>query len=159
MPKFKMALTLALVLIAGIAVQMVFIFADGREAPHKAAVEFAKAYFAHDGDALNARVCQSARVVDGVNTVNRHVSRVREGFNERGFGLNCYTRQSLYDVRTQTLMRNQTQARVRLTAERKSPLRSFFSGEKAQHVDVQIDLVREDGMWKVLHSSLPLGDA
>lgn len=159
MPKFKMALTLALVLIAGIVVQVMFIFADGQDAPHKAAVEFAKAYFAYDGSALANRVCKDSLVVDGVNTVNRYVNHARTEFNERGFNLNCYTRQGLYDVRTQTLMRNQTRARVRLTAERKSPLRSFFSGEKAQHVDAQIDLVKEDGKWKVRESSLPLGDA
>jgi hypothetical protein len=65
----------------------------------------------------------------------------------------------LYHVKTHTISKDHKNAQIRLICERKPPLRSFFTKEKYQKVDEVLELVKEDGKWKVCGNpfSLPQG--
>ncbi len=155
MAKCKTAITFALVLVFAIALQTILIFADIQDSPNKAAAEFVKAYFAFDEKGLVQRTAASFMMTEDGNLVKQYVNSARERFAARGFESGCYTRHKLYHVRTETLSGSPLSASIRLTGERRSPLRSFFSGEKKIPVDVRLEMVREDGVWKVVASSLP----
>ena len=150
---------LTLVIVLGILVQVLFVFADMQETPGKAAVQFAEAYYGFDQEALADRLCESSMIVDDVNMVNQYIYEASQNAEARGYNLGIYVKNNLYHVETETLDESFDKARVRLTAERKSGLRTFFSKEDVHPVDTTFDLVREDGKWKVCTDLLTLDDA
>jgi hypothetical protein len=150
---------LTLVIVLGILVQVLFVFADMQETPDKAAVEFAEAYYGFDKAGLADRLCEAQRVVDDVNVVNLYIHEAARKAEARGFSLGMYVKNRLHHVETETLEKSFDKATVHLTAERKSGLRTFFSKEDIHPVDATFDLVREDGKWKVCTDLLALDDA
>jgi uncharacterized membrane protein YvbJ len=150
---------LTLVIVLGILVQVLFVFADMQETPGKAAVAFAEAYYGFDKAGLADRLCESQMVVDDVNVVNQYVYEAAQKAEARGYDLGMYVKNCLYHVETETMEESFDKAKVHLTAERKSGLRTFFSKEDVHPVDTTFDLVREDGKWKVCTDLLPLNDA
>lgn len=149
---------LTLVIVLGILVQVLFVFADMQDTPSKAAVEFAEAYYGFDKDGLADRLCESQMVVDDMNVVNQYIHEAARQAEARGYKLGIYVNNNLYHVETETLDSSFETAKVRLTAERKSGLRTFFSKEDVHPVDTTYELVREDGKWKVCTDLLALGD-
>ena len=150
---------LTLVILLGILVQVLFVFADTQETPGKAAVRFAEAYYGFDKEGLADRLCESSMVVDDVNVVDQYIYEAARKADARGYRLGIYTRNNLYGVETETLEESFDKARVHLTAERKSGLRTFFSKEDIHPVEKTFDLVREDGKWKVCTDLLSFDDA
>lgn len=137
----------ALVLILGIFLQVLFVSADVRDTPIRAAKEFAKAYVGYDKETLTARLCGENLVVDDVNVVDAYLYKARRKAEDLGYSLN-YMKDCLYHVETEVVNESYTEARVHLSATRKSPLRQFFGGT-AGHVEETFELVKEDGKWKV----------
>jgi hypothetical protein len=150
---------LTLVILLGILVQVLFVFADMQETPNKAAVAFAEAYYGFDKTGLGERLCESSRVVDEANVVDQYIYDAARKAEARGYDLGMYVKNDLYHVETEILEESFDKARVRLTAERKSGLRTFFSREDVHPVDLTFDLVREDGKWKVCTDLLSLDKA
>ena len=150
---------LTLVIVLGILVQVLFVFADMQETPGKAAVQFAEAYYGFDQEGLADRLCESSMIVDDVNMVSQYIYEAGQNAEARGYNLGIYVKNNLYHVETETLDESFDKAKVRLTAERKSGLRTFFSGEDVHPVDTTFDLVREDGKWKICTDLLALDDA
>lgn len=150
---------LTLVIVLGILVQVLFVFADMQETPGKAAVQFAEAYYGFDQEGLADRLCESSMIVDDVNMVNQYIYEAGQNAEARGYNLGIYVKNNLYHVETETLDESFDKAKVRLTAERKSGLRTFFSGEDVHPIDTTFDLVREDGKWKICTDLLTLDDA
>jgi len=150
---------LTLVILLGILVQVLFVFAAMQETPNKAAVAFAEAYYGFDKAGLAERLCEGSLVVDEVNVVNQYIYDAAQKAAARGYHLGMYVKNNLYHVETEILEESFDKARVRLTAERKSGLRSFFSKGDIHPVDVTFDLVREDGKWKVCTDLLSLDKA
>lgn len=149
--------SLALVLILGIFLQVLFVSADVRDTPIRAAREFAEAYVGFDKETLTSRLCGENLVVDDVNVVDAYLYKARRKAEDLGYSLN-YMKDCLYHVEAEVLNESRAEARVRLSATRKSPLRQFFGGE-ADHVEETFDMVKEDGKWKVCGGPLTFPEA
>jgi hypothetical protein len=147
----------ALVLILGIFLQVLFVSADVRDTPIRAAKDFARAYVGYDKDGMTARLCSENLVVDDVNVIDAYLYRARQKAHDRGYSLN-YMKDGLYHVETEVLNESYTEARVHLSATRKSPLRQFFGGT-ADHVEETFELVKENGKWKVCGGPFSLPEA
>ncbi len=147
---------LTLVILLGILVQVLFVFADMQDTPSKAAVSFAEAYYGFDKEGLADRLCESSMIVDDVNVVKQYIYNAAQKAEARGYGLGMYVKNKLYHVKTETIDESFDKAKVHLTAERKSGLRTFFSKEDVHPVDATFDLVREGGKWKVCTDLLSL---
>lgn len=134
-----------LVILLGIVFQVAFIRADRQDSPGRAVTEFSKAYFGLD-KSMADRIC-SKQLAEGY-IVENYIERKAAEAQERGFRLS-YAKNKLYHIRTHTLSTDEfTQAKVRLTAERKPFIRSLFTGESYE-VDQVFDVVNENGKWKV----------
>jgi len=142
-------ISLALAVLVGIFIQVLLVFADGQDSPNKAALEFTTAYFAMDKGGMTARFCEDGQVVDDVDIIDQYVYVAVQDAHSRGFDVDCYTRNRLYHAQTVATLEGNDKATVRLTAEVKSPLRTFFSGTDIRHIDETLTLVQKDGMWKV----------
>lgn len=149
MGRGNMVLSIGLAIILGIFVQVLLVFADTQDSPNKAAVEFTKAYFAFDKAVMSDRLCESSKVVDDVDVVGKYVYDAMQEANARGYSLGCYVKNKLYHLETETISADHEKAQIRLTAERKSPIRTFFSKGDISEVEEIIEVVKEDGKWKV----------
>ncbi len=147
----------ALVLILGIFLQVLFVSADMRDTPIRAARDFARAYVGYDKGGMISRICSENVVVDDVNVVDAYLYEARRKAHDLGYSLN-YMKDCLYHVETDVLYKSRTEAQVHLTATRKSPLRQFFGGA-SDHVEEIFELVKEDGKWKVCGGPFSLPEA
>jgi hypothetical protein len=144
--KYKSAISIALVILLGIVLQVVFVFAEIKDTPNKAAVEFAEAYFKFD-PAMKYMLC--SKLAD--NQERDHVSiYIQESFNrakDLGYNLS-YLKTGLKDIVTNTLVRDENSATIELKAKSKYALRTFFTGDSFE-VHHKFDMIKEDGKWKV----------
>ena len=147
-------LPIAGVIIIAILLQGILIWADCKDTPAKAAVEFIHAYYRLDPE-MSERLCKKYLSTDDSNAVENYIQKVSSEAKEQGFGLS-YMKSILYHVETYTRYTDDTSAQVRLTAERRRDInpiyaligRLFFIG-KTYKVDVLIPLIKQDGRWKV----------
>lgn len=146
--------TIISVLIVGLVLQLFLGFLDSRDTPAKTAVEFAEAYFNLDpsmGDYLCAEYTSDQ---DG-NAVEAYIQRVADDARTGGFEFN-YMRSRLFSVHTEVVSQSDSEAEVRITADRKRNInpvftiigKLFFIGE-TYRVDQTLKLIKEDGEWKV----------
>jgi hypothetical protein len=147
---------IGLAVLIAVILQIVFIFADRRDTPSKAVVEFAKAYFWLDKPGMTERLCEELRTNDP-DVIDRYIHSVADEARERGFGL-LYMKNTLSGIETYTLAREGEKAEIRIVSHRKSPLRSFFTGE-SHKVDEVVRVVRENGRWKVCGDAFALPEA
>ncbi|MDM8535536.1 hypothetical protein QUF70_02145 [Desulfobacterales bacterium HSG17] len=149
MARSNMVISIALSILLGICLQVLLVFADTQDSPNKAAVEFAQAYFAFDKATLSERLCESSKSVDDVDVVGKYIYEARQEANARGFNLGCYVKNRISHLKTETLGRDDNKVKIRLTGERKSVLRTFFSKGDIHEVDEVLELVKQDGKWKI----------
>lgn len=152
MAQSKMIISLIVALVLGVAVQVLLVYADTQDSPNKAAVEFAKAYFAYDRATLSDRLCEDSRIQDDKNVVSGYIYKARQEAEARGYSLGCYVKENLYHLQADTLDRTHDTARIRLTFEKRAPLRTFFSQKDKydiSHVEEELELVKVEGQWKV----------
>ena len=142
MERTNRMLILALTVVLGLLLQVLFVFADMRDTPQKAVMNFAQACLGFNADCLQAYSCQASQKLIEDYT-NLGVSRAAE----MGYSL-FFIKEKLYHPETQTLKQDFETARIKLTAMRKAPLRSFFTG-RSSHIDMVFDLVWEKDGWKV----------
>jgi hypothetical protein len=102
------------------------------------------------------RLCEELRT-DDPNVIERYIQSVADEAGERGFGL-FYMKNTLSDIETYTLAREGDKAEIRIVSHRRSPLRSFFTGE-SHKVDEVVRVVRERGRWKVCGDAFALPEA
>ncbi len=150
-------ITIALIFLLGVFLQVLFVFADMQDTPNRAAIEFAKAYFRFD-KCMADRLCDERKVVDDKDVVSKYVYDAAKDANDLGYGL-FYMKNKLYHVETHTISKDHEKAQIRLTCERRAPLRSFFTKEEYKDVEEVLDLVKENGKWKVCGNpfALPQG--
>lgn len=146
---------IVLVVLAGIVLQVLFIFAAGQSAPHRAAKAFAQAYFKLD-PAMARYLCADLKGDEERNPVEEY--RYRRFHEARQQGLPpSFMKAALYELETETeIAPDGEQATVHVTAHRRTAINPIYAWvAKLFHigdshpVDERIELVREDGAWKV----------
>jgi hypothetical protein len=143
-----------MVLLLALFFQLVFIFADTRDTPGKAAAEFAKMYYQLDA-AMSTRLCDELAQDEENNVVAAYIQNMTKEASERGFDVS-YMRNTLYNVQTHTLKKDASSAEIRITGEMKkgiNPLfayvgKLFFLG-KTTPLDQTVNVIMEGGKWKV----------
>lgn len=147
-----MPLVLAVVL--GLVLQAGFTVLDCKETPYHAAIDFTRAYYRLD-PAMAHRLCQTGEPEQQTAIVADFIYRTRSETKNRGFDLGM-AKSTLYHVKTNTVQKSDTEADVHLTASRRTAINPvfpfvarFFDLGKTYHVDETIQMVKEDGRWKV----------
>ena len=135
-------------------IQVLFVSADIKDTPNKAITEFTKAYFGLDSSMAD-RLCQESLIVDGVNVVDKYIYCATTKAKSEGFRP-FFVKNYLYHVQTNTISKDDSKAKIRLTCEIRHPLRAFFTKESCQKVDETFDLIKEDGKWKVCGDAFSL---
>jgi hypothetical protein len=134
--------------------QVIFVVADMRDTPSKAAVDFARMYYQLD-PAMTARLCDELALDDENNVVGAYIQSMAKQANERGYDIS-YMKNSLFNVRTHTLKMNSSSAEIRITGDMKkgiNPLFAYvgklFSLGKTTPLDQTVNVIKEGGKWKV----------
>ena len=162
MGQSKMFISLAAALVMGIAVQVILVYADAQDSPYKAATEFTKAYFAYDKAVLSDRLCEGTKTADDTDVVGNYLYKAQQEAEARGYSLGCYVKEKLYHLETETLSKSNDAAQIRVCFERRSPLRTFFSKKDKydiSHGEEVLELVRENGQWKVCGNPFAIAGA
>lgn len=153
--------TIIAVLVIGVMLQIVLVFADHSETPAKTAVAFSKAYFELDL-AMVKYLCSAYTANEEGDVVGEYLNRVVDDAKVVGFDRN-YMRSRLYSVHTQIISQSDTEAEVRILAERKRNINliftivgRLFSIGETYPVDETLKLVKEDGRWKVCGKAFSL---
>jgi hypothetical protein len=158
--KNNKVITISLVLLIGIILQIVLAalpcITGKTNTPHEAAVDFAKAYFMID-PSMSDYLSKDKQVVDGSNVAKEHFERNRIEAEKMGFGPN-YMRYRLYQIETEILDKNDDKAKVMIRGSLKRAIRTIYSViadipfidiGKRHKIESTIDLIKEDGIWKV----------
>lgn len=134
--------------------QVVFVFAETRDTPSKAVVEFTRMYYQLDA-AMATRLCDELAMDEEVNVVAAYIQSTAKQANERGFDVS-YMKNNLYNVKTHTLKMNSSSAEIRITGDLKKGInpmfayvgKLFFLG-KTTPLDQTVNVIKEGGKWKV----------
>lgn len=146
--------TFTKVFLLAVFFQVIFVFADTRDTPGKAVVEFARMYYQLDS-AMASRLCDELALDEENNVVSAFIQSTTKQANERGYDVS-YMKKSLYNVKTHTLKMNSSSAEIRITGDMKkgiNPLfayvgKLFFLG-KTTSLDQTVNVIKEGGKWKV----------
>lgn len=144
---------LAPAIVIGIILQVALAAADNPQTPYRAVMNFTKAYFALD-PGMAKYLCKDIASAE-TDPVDQHIHQATMDAKARGFGVS-YVRSIAYDVITQTIKQDDKSAQVRITGKRRTCIHPVFAtvaklfqlGE-TYRFDETINLVKEDGQWKV----------
>lgn len=143
-----------LVLIIGFVVQLIFSVVDVRDTPTKAVVEFSKAYFMLD-TSMAERICKKQLASDDVDVVDQFLYRASKTARDRGFDIH-FMQNKLYHIETETLSKNDIKAQIRITGKIRVAINSIypivaklFDLGATHEIDEVINVIKEDGKWKV----------
>ena len=152
-----------LVLIIGLLVQLLFSVADAIDTPNKAVVQFSKAYFNID-KSMAKKICKERLASEDVDVIDQYIYLSAKEAKERGFGIN-FMRNKLYHIETETLSKKENEAQIRITGKIRVSINpvypivaNLFNIGATHEVDEIINVIKEDGKWKVCGSlfSLPV---
>lgn len=145
---------IVLVLVCGFILQALLVFADKRETPNKAVVEFSKAYFRLD-ESMAERICEERLASEEMDVVDQYIYMAGQEAKARGFEIN-FMKNELYHIETEVLSQTDSDAKVRITGKRRVAINPVYSAvAKAfdiggiYDVDETIHVIKEDGKWKV----------
>ena len=154
-------LTLALVVVIGVVLQGLLVWADCKNTPYRAAVDFSKAYFKLDSSMADL-LCEESRIVDDVDVVEQYIDQAVADVKARGFGEN-FAKSKLYEIHTHTTFKGNDSALVKLVGKRRVAINpvypiisKIFSLGETYAVEAEINTVREEGKWKVCGDLLSL---
>jgi len=162
MSEYSRYVALAGVIILGLVVQAMLFALYSIPAPYKTAVAFTKAYYKIDAS-MEDYLCEDGRIVDDVNTTTQHIYDKTRMAKSRGFKKG-YLRSQLYDIITHTTYTSDTEATVAISAERRTAINPLFAWVTklfriggTYPVEGVIDVVKENGKWKVCGNSFSTG--
>jgi hypothetical protein len=153
----KKYFSLALTLLLGLVLQGVFICADQKQTPNRAAVTFCKAYYGLDPATLASTLCQTLQEKDFVES---YMEKTARSASQRGYQT-AYLRSSLFHIETEVLNSTDKTATVRLTAKKRKSInpvyeyvgKLFFLLDTSE-VEETLQLVKENDQWKVCSTPL-----
>jgi hypothetical protein len=161
MPDISKYVPLLVVICIGIIVQVLLIPLDCINNPHKTALAFTEAYLRIDPSMANY-LCEDSKTVDDIDTVAQYVYGMTKQAKARGFDKH-YLKSKLYHIITHTTYLGDSEATVSISAERRTAINPVFALiTKLFHIgetrpfDETIEIIKEDGKWKVCGSPLSL---
>ena len=150
-----------LVLIIGLLVQLLFSVADAIDTPNKAVVQFSKAYFNID-KSMAKKICKERLASEDVDVIDQYIYLSAKEAKERGFGIN-FMKNKLYHIETETLSKKENEAQIRITGKIRVSINpvypivaNLFNIGATHEVDEIINVIKEDGKWKVCGSLFSL---
>ena len=150
----KDLILLAAVVLTGAVLQLFLIAVDGRDTPGRAAVAFTKACYLLDESTLN-QLC-TVKQPDDEDLFADYLNGVDKKAAELGFNRD-YMRMQLTNIRTDTIRRGDTTARVTVSASMKRCIHPVFTIVarlfrigKTYQLEQTVNLVKEDGIWKLI---------
>jgi hypothetical protein len=154
MDQFRRFAPIALSVLAALILQAIFVFADSKDTPGRAVIEFSKAYFMLN-PTMAERLCADRKMIGDIDTVNHYLHIVSQKAGARGFRLE-FMKNRLYNIKTKTLRMDDTSAEVHLKGRKRfamNPLYEIvdqiFGFSKSHEVDQTLSLVKKNGSWKV----------
>jgi len=163
MVRLSKSVGIILVLILGFMVQLLFIFTDSIDSPSKAVVQFSKAYFSLDKSMAN-RICKKRIATEDVDVIAQYIYLRAKEAKERGFGIS-FMKNKLYHIKTETISKKDNEAQIRITGKIRVAINpvypivaKLFNIGATHEVDETINVIKEDGKWKVCGNlfSLPV---
>ncbi|HSO19699.1 MAG TPA: hypothetical protein VLT88_09590 [Desulfosarcina sp.] len=144
----------ALVVILAVCLQVAFVFADSKRTATGAAVDFSKAYFMLDAG-MEKYMCRELAGDDDQSAVDAYLHAMAEEARQRGFGTGM-VRQTIYHVETETLAQDAESATIHVKGLRRTCIHPVFAYVaklfhlgQAHEFEETLELVKEDGRWKV----------
>jgi hypothetical protein len=152
------------VVVIGFLLQIILAAADTRETPYGATIAFSKAYFGLCPD-LAQTMANNGINTDEVDVADAYLySKSVEAAN-RGYPLKRF-RKMFYNIHTKTVAQDASTATVHISGTTRiavNPLYGFvaklFFLTSPTDVEETINLVKEDGKWKVAGQPFALADA
>ncbi len=145
---------LIMVILFGIFLQAIFMFAEAKETPNKTAVKFTKAYFTLD-KSMAGYLCKSMAPSDDENIVYNYIQKTENEAAERGLSRD-FMKSRLFNIETETISRTDKEITLKISADRIvaiNPLYALVSKlfhlGKIHKIDDTITVIMEDGKWKV----------
>jgi hypothetical protein len=145
---------LVLVLIFGAMIQLVMAAGDGKNAPYTAATTFAQKYFYLD-PSMADQLCNAGVTDDDVDMVDNYLYAKRTEAASRGYDI-IRLRKSFSHIKTRTVDMDNDSATVHISGTTRTiinPLFGWFGKmffiTTPEHVDATLEVVKEDGVWKV----------
>lgn len=143
-----------LVAIIGVAFQVAFVFADCRQTATGTAIDFSKAYFLLDAD-MQKFVCGELAGDEDESPVTGFLQAMADKAHAQGYEIGML-RQSIYHVETETLAQDGEAATIHLKGLSRTSINplyfyvaKLFRLGKTHTFEETLELVKEDGSWKV----------
>ncbi|KPJ79023.1 MAG: hypothetical protein AMJ54_00785 [Deltaproteobacteria bacterium SG8_13] len=153
--------TIISVLCLALVVQLALIFADCKDTPTRTAVGFATAYFNLD-PSMADYLCKEFVEQEDADLVQAYINQVGDEARQSGFELS-YMRMRLFGVQTEILSESESEAEVRITAKARRNINpvftiiaKFFAIGESHPIDETLNLIKEDGRWKVCGKAFSL---
>jgi hypothetical protein len=148
-------LGIATVIIVALILQVGLIVAERQEdLPAETAIAFAQAYYKLDTGMAQYLCAELTEDVDE-NLVNGYINNVLDEARDMGFKKD-YMKTALSHIESETEIEDDNAAVVRIKAERRRYLNPVFGAigkifflTESYPVELSLDLVQEDGKWKV----------
>ena len=143
------------VVVVFVILQAILISVGEVDNPAEAAVDFTKAYYMLDGAAMSELLCNELAEDEEADFVGTYLNSVADQARSMGFSQN-YMRNQLSHIKTEIQMTDEDSATVRITGKRLRSINPVYAvvGRlffliKSHKVDKTLNLVKEDGRWKV----------
>lgn len=147
------AMMWVLVGVLAVCLQVLFVFADCSNTATGTAVDFSKAYFLLDAD-MDRYLCNEL-IGEEATAATAYLAQMETEAGERGFG-NGMVRKMITHLETETIAQDGESATIHLAGESRTCIHPVFAWvAKLFHLgqtysfEETIDLVNEDGRWKV----------
>ena len=156
-------LVLGLVVIIAVILQVGLIISEDNDSPAQTAIYFTEAYFKLD-ESMGQYLCKELIEDQGSDVVGDYLHQMTEEAKAMGFKKN-YMKTALGQVETQTEMLDENTAIVRIKGERSRYLNPVFGAiatmfflTDSYEVDKTLQVIKEDGQWKVCGTPFMLAE-
>jgi len=143
-----------LVVILAVCLQVVFVFADCRQTATGTAIDFSKAYFLLDAN-MEKHLCGELTGDTDEPVVAVYLQARTDEAKARGFGTGM-ARQTITHIETETLAQDADSATIHLKGQHRTCIHpvfayvaSLFRLGQTHEFEETLELVKEDGKWKV----------
>ena len=153
--------TIIAVLCLALVLQLALIYADCKDTPARTAAGFATAYYNLD-PSMADYLCNEFVEQEEANLVQAYINQVADQARQSGFEPN-YMRMRLFSLHTEVLSQSESAAEVHISAKARRNINpvftliaKFFHLGEDHPVDETLNLIKEDGRWKVCGKAFEL---